>query len=335
MDNRNWKSGASGTPPTAPVSPSAGYPQPGDPAGPTPATKPGAFWYHKIGEELRAVQVDGGITPDDTSPLTQVRDAIRAMIAASIGSAALPGAFKNLKGDARGINNHTAVWTADKATLENAGGTGVKVSSVNVSIVSTASGANGLDTGAIAANTWYYDWIIYNPTTVTVAGLRSLSATAPAMPSGYTYKARAGAVRTDSSGTKYLLQTLQLGRKAVYVPLSGSNLTAPPQIASGSQGSITVPTWVSASVSSLVPTTATEIIASAQNQVAVGGVALLAPNNQYGAYGSTTSPPPLQAGGGNQLSVNAFGSMVLESTNVYYASNHAGGTAFCYGWVDA
>ena len=63
----------------------------------------------------------------------------------------------------------------------------------------TSSGANGLDTGSIAANTWYYVWAIWNPSTTTDASLLSLSSTAPTMPSGYTKKRRVGSVRSDGS----------------------------------------------------------------------------------------------------------------------------------------
>jgi hypothetical protein len=64
----------------------------------------------------------------------------------------------------------------------------------------TASGANGLDTGAEASNTWYYGYVIYNPTTGTKAALLSTSSSAPTMPSGYTKKRRIGSVITDASG---------------------------------------------------------------------------------------------------------------------------------------
>ena len=75
MENRNFKSGASASPPTAPVTPSNGYPSEGNPSTATPATLPGAFWFHKIGEELRAAIVGAGLTPTDTA-LTQLNDAI-------------------------------------------------------------------------------------------------------------------------------------------------------------------------------------------------------------------------------------------------------------------
>lgn len=63
------------------------------------------------------------------------------------------------------------------------------------------SGNGGLDTGTKAINTWYYLWLIRNPTSGIVDVLFSASATSPTMPSGYNQKRRIpGGVRTDASG---------------------------------------------------------------------------------------------------------------------------------------
>ncbi len=81
----------------------------------------------------------------------------------------------------------------------------------------TASGANGLDTGSEASNTWYYVWVIYNPTTDTYAALLSLSSTAPTMPSGYTKRRRVGVVRNDgSSNFRQFSQVVNVGRARWY-----------------------------------------------------------------------------------------------------------------------
>lgn len=79
MDNRKWEADAAAVPPGAPASPSDGYPTNGNALTATPATEPGEWWFHAVGEELRAVVVDGGLTPN-INTLTQVRDAIRNMI---------------------------------------------------------------------------------------------------------------------------------------------------------------------------------------------------------------------------------------------------------------
>jgi hypothetical protein len=58
------------------------------------------------------------------------------------------------------------------------------------------TGLNGLDTGAIASNTWYYIYAILNPTTLATGYLASTSATAPTMPSGFTIRRLLTAVTT-------------------------------------------------------------------------------------------------------------------------------------------
>lgn len=79
MDNRKWEADAIASPPTAPASPSDGYPTNGNPLAAQNATEPGEWWFHAVGEELRAVIVEGGLTPD-LSTLTQLRDAIKNMV---------------------------------------------------------------------------------------------------------------------------------------------------------------------------------------------------------------------------------------------------------------
>lgn len=62
----------------------------------------------------------------------------------------------------------------------------------------TAAGANGLDTGAEASNTWYYIWVIAKEDD-TKAVLLSTSPAAPTMPADYVYKGLVGAVFNNGS----------------------------------------------------------------------------------------------------------------------------------------
>lgn len=59
--------------------------------------------------------------------------------------------------------------------------------------------AGGLFTGTIAANTWYYCFAIWNPTTETYDAGFDPSLTSPTLPSGYTKYEYRGAIRTDGS----------------------------------------------------------------------------------------------------------------------------------------
>jgi hypothetical protein len=94
---------------------------------------------------------------------------------------------------------------------------------LNVDI--TASGANGLDTGSQANSTWYSIWVIYNPTTDTVAGLFSTSTTSPTLPAGYTKKRRVGWVRNYSLGNFIPFSCTGRGKMRKYA--SGGNITQP------------------------------------------------------------------------------------------------------------
>jgi hypothetical protein len=64
---------------------------------------------------------------------------------------------------------------------------------------SVGSGNGGLDTGSIAANTWYHAFLIKRPDSGVVDVLFSLSATLPVLPANYTLFRRIFSVKTDSS----------------------------------------------------------------------------------------------------------------------------------------
>lgn len=77
------------------------------------------------------------------------------------------------------------------------------------------SGAGGLDTGAVAALTWYAVFVVLNVQTRQVVALFSLSRDAPTLPQGYRYFRRVGWFRTDSSANLLDLRTLSSGRERV------------------------------------------------------------------------------------------------------------------------
>jgi hypothetical protein len=64
---------------------------------------------------------------------------------------------------------------------------------------SWAAGTNagGMDTGSVATSQTYYQYLIRKDSDASIDALFSLSATAPTMPAGYTYKRRIGTVLTD------------------------------------------------------------------------------------------------------------------------------------------
>lgn len=89
--DRVFASGAVGVPPTAPATPSIGYPTAGDPIGGIPAAHPGPWWYYMVTEELRGVVAGAGLTPDHTN-VNQLAQAIAKLVQAGQRSVILDSA---------------------------------------------------------------------------------------------------------------------------------------------------------------------------------------------------------------------------------------------------
>jgi hypothetical protein len=104
---------------------------------------------------------------------------------------------------------------ANSVSMANAAVTAwITSSSVNLTVNCAGVGANGLDAGALANNTWYYFYVIYDSIGGTTAGLVSTSATAPTLPGTYDYKKLVGVMRTD--GSAHFLLFIQYGNTVNY-----------------------------------------------------------------------------------------------------------------------
>lgn len=235
-----------------------------------------------------------------------------------------------------GTPNTNIDITADQAVMINpTGNVPIYASAISVTINTTTTGANGLDTGSRANSTWYNLFLISNGSAT--AGLASTSATAPTLPSGYVYYVRVGAMRTDGSANFY--RSRQLGSRVQYVLTSGTNTSTLPIISSGAGAvgtySATAPTWSAQSVSNFVPPTATRInlaFSTNRRNAGAGSNLQIAPNNSYGGYATSTDAIPFFDNGAS----GAWGGsleMLLESTNIYIAYNQ-NTTVSASGWTD-
>jgi hypothetical protein len=202
----------------------------------------------------------------------------------------------------------------------------------------SSGNVNQLDTGAIAVDTWYYIWTISNG--ATIGTLASTSSTAPAMPAGFTYKARIGAVQTiHASATLY--GTLQLGRVAQYV-VGLAQTSQLPVMGSGAAGtfSATSPSLVNTSTGRFAPSTASRINILLNNLYKTGGGAsnmLAAPSVSYGGAnngpsGSNGMSWPFFLPSNANTTVNGW--MLLESSNIVWASDSSPAAVVCLGWED-
>jgi hypothetical protein len=91
--------------------------------------------------------------------------------------------------------------------------------------VGSGSAFGGLDTGTVAASTWYHVYVIERTDTGVVDVLISLSATSPTMPANYTKKRRIGSIKTDASS--HILLFSQNGDESLWlVPVQDVNTTS-------------------------------------------------------------------------------------------------------------
>lgn len=207
----------------------------------------------------------------------------------------------------------------------------------------SSGSVNQLDTGSIASASWYYVFAISNG--VTMGTLASLSATAPTLPSGYTFFARIGALRT-AAGVAQLMGTSQLGRTVQYV-VGLAQTTVVPNIAAGVAGtwSATSPTLATASITGVVPATASKIRIIATTAYAGAGTAalLVAPSTSYGGTNNGPSgsngmlwPISLNAADGATAAAaqTAMAEFLLETTTIAWAADRSGGAIACMGWED-
>lgn len=203
--------------------------------------------------------------------------------------ASVKSLFSNLKGSAAGTSASFTI-SADELVLRSSANLYITLRNLSLTGSTASTGAGGLDTGSIAASTLYYVFVIYNTTTATAALLFSLSNTSPTLPSGYTYFARVGHIRTDSTN-KYPLRFVQSGETWVYAPLAGTNVTEYPGMVAGAQGTWTSATYTPVAVllNTFIPPTAKKITFLMYNGGA-GNAMAAGVNATGGGWDSSTCP---------------------------------------------
>lgn len=150
---------------------------------------------------------DVGIFTSDSSGNWRCASYLKAdgtAIAATSSASVFPGALYGLTL----ANNSTQ--KIDVAAGSCADSTGAKLITVAATktVDFTTTGANALDTGAIASSTWYHIFAIMKADG-TVGVLGSTSPSSPTLPSGYTYFRRIGSAMTD--GSSHFLSFTQVG----------------------------------------------------------------------------------------------------------------------------
>lgn len=285
------------------------------------------------GTAALATQAEAEAGAENTKIMTPLR--VRQSMATA--TSGIAGIASNLKASATGTSAAVSL-TADAVSVRNAAGMQKVLNAIVLAINSATVGANGLDAGAIAASTWYSLWVIHNPTTSAVAGLLSLSATAPTLPAGFTHFARLSWIRTDGTANRYPLSFAQFGRRVRYKLAAGSNLTAYPTLTAGAVGSAPS-TWASAAVANFVPPSAGAISLIATSTLQNTNNIAVAPNTSHVSTPGSTNSAPLAVYQSTQSAGGAHsnGDLVLESANIYVIATQITGSTLvlCSGWEDS
>lgn len=196
----------------------------GDPSRPPPEVDPFTGETQNVGQVVRVDATDGWIS-------VNVGGQIRRFPAGHIFGGQLS---PNATNPAFQVDVQRVECRSDDDLMDIVTGT---VLTADV----TVSGANGLDTGAEAASTWYSVWVIADSTGANApATLLSTSTTSPTLPSGYDRKRRLGWVRNSS--TSDFFDFLQRGEShnRIYRLLEGTD-----NLVALLNGSATTPTIVS------------------------------------------------------------------------------------------
>lgn len=156
--------------------------------------------------------VPANITPDSYVHETQAKIAVPSSY------------FLDLRGTK--LTNATRKYTADVLVLHDANGNTLTLTDVDeTNNIGTAGPiAGGRDqSGAFTNSTWIYFFIIYNPVTGDVSSLASASATAPSLPTGYTFFVRVGSSYVNGAG--WIVTESQINAK-IYADGGYTNLEA-------------------------------------------------------------------------------------------------------------
>ena len=235
--------------------------------------------------------------------------------------------FRNLAASATGTGASVTI-TADQIVTTDGAGNFQSLASWSGSINTGTVGPGGLDTGTVAANTWYFGYAISKPDG-TKSFIGSLSSSGPSLANaaGYTKWSLVTAFRSDGTANKFPLSYIQAGRLWQYKVAAGSNVTAVPSMASISSNSMTA-----IAVGAYVPTaiaSAIEVLGSAISNNAL----MVAPNSAWStATSAAPTPKSTNAATAAVTDSTIKVRMVLESTNIYAAVTGGSGSVWCAGW---
>jgi hypothetical protein len=133
--------------------------------------------------------------------------------------------------------DHDISFTAGVWNFDDGSGQAVATSYAKQIDATWAAGddAGGLDTGTVAADTWYYGYAIYDPTNDLSDFLISASPTSPTMPTDYTKKRRIKGAFFKTNSSSNIIQFFQVNNTYIFAgtaPAEGNLVSATSQVGS-------------------------------------------------------------------------------------------------------
>ena len=221
----------------------------------------------------------------------------------------------------------TCQVTAAAITISSQSGSVRTVRNVNQTLNCATTGAGGLDTGSLAANTHYAIYMISDGTAGGDKLLASTSFTSPVMPAGYSYVGRIGAFYAGAGAEIH--NFIKKGPRVRYIQTGTIALAT---LKTGSHGNISTPQWIGTSyVASTVPAVATDVLLSVYT---TGATVMLAPNNSYGDESNSTNPPYMMIKTGGPTESHLV-EIPNEDGNLYSASNNTNLRIRVAGYIDS
>lgn len=293
-----------------------------------------AVTYAKLQNETASTLLGnptGGAAAPSEITLGANMSIVAGALVSSTNPALIPGYLSGLTGSTAGGSGTMAI-AAGAANDTAHGGIMVLASAISKTTASWAVGSanGGLDTGAIAANTWYHFYEIERPDTGVVDVAFSVSASAPttggSIPAAYTLSRRIFSWKTD--GSSHWIAATQTADQFIWtsavIDMNGVTLTA-----SRVSTTLTVPTGivVNALFRSFLSssTGAASIFTSLQE-------ADVAPTT--GVANAAVGPADLVVSNGNEA--GSFARLTNTSAQIGVRSNTTTGilSTYTYGWID-
>ena len=158
---------------------------------------------------VSAAHADQSFNADNSTHAVNADNATHALVADQILSSPVTD-----RGSLVIENSPTNLTKAVNLTASLLNVQGTPTTNLNLTISLTALGLNGLDSGTALSSHWYYVWVVYSGVSNSVAGLASVSSTAPVVPASYTQQLLVGAFRTDTNAN--IVRFCQLDNEVIY-----------------------------------------------------------------------------------------------------------------------